>query len=227
MGDALNAAGAVIVGLAAFAGVAYAATRGARNGPSDRVNFDAGTFDIPGIAWDFIDAGETILNQATEQPANVDQGTAAVNIAAFLAAIREAEGTARADDPYRVVFGYGYTVQDLSDHPYFTGEWRGAPFGDGQWSTAAGAYQFIRGTWAELSGKLALPDFGPDSQDRAAIELIRQRGALQDVQAGRFADAVQKVRRIWASMPGAGYGQGERSIEWLAQKYSNAGGSFA
>lgn len=153
--------------------------------------------------------------------------TAEANISAFLAAIRAAEGTARAPDPYRVVMGYGHTLDDLSDHPYFTGEWKGAAFGNGQWSTAAGAYQFIRSTWADVKRRLDLPDFGPHSQDSAAVELIRQRGALEDVKAGRFAQAVGKVRRIWASMPGAGYGQGERAMDWLAAQYSTAGGTFA
>ena len=149
------------------------------------------------------------------------------NVAAFLAAIRAAEGTDLAGDPYRVVFGYGHTIVDLSDHPYFTGEWRGAPFGAGQWSTAAGAYQILRGTWSPLREQLQLPDFGPASQDAAAVELIRQRGALEDVKAGRFAVAVNKVRRIWASLPGAGYGQGERSLQWLAARFENAGGQIA
>lgn len=224
MGFALRA---VLVGVAAFAGVAYAATRAQRNGPADRVAWDHGAVDVPAIANDFADVADVAWWALTERPADVNMDTAQNNIAAFLRVIIAAEGTDRAADPYRVVFGYGHTVSDLSDHPYFTGEWRGAAFGDGQWSTAAGAYQFIRGTWSALRDSLSLPDFGPESQDRAAIELIRQRGALEDVKAGRFADAVMKVRRVWASLPGAGYGQGERSIDWLAQVYEKNGGSFA
>lgn len=216
----MHPAAAIFIGIAAFGGVAYAATRSARNGPVDGL-------DWASVPYDFLDAGETIVNQLTEQPAAVAPDTAATNVAAFLRAIIAAEGTDRASDPYRVVFGYGHTIQDLSNHPYFTGEWQGAPFGDGQWSTAAGAYQFLRRTWAGLQAKLGLPDFGPQSQDLAAIELIRQRGALEDVKAGRFAVAVEKVRRIWASLPGAGYGQGERSLTWLAAQYEANGGTFA
>lgn len=221
----MNARLAIILGVAAFVGVAYALTRGARN--ADRMEIDAGFYDLAGVASDFADAVEVLGYRATETDANVTADEAANNVAAFLATIRASEGTDRAGDPYRVVMGYGLTLQDLSDHPYFTGEWKGAAFGAGQWSTAAGAYQFIRATWAELRTRLALPDFGPESQDAAAVELIRQRGALEDVKAGRFADAVLKVRRIWASLPGAGYGQGERSLAWLQGLYSANGGTFA
>jgi muramidase (phage lysozyme) len=223
----VNARAAILIGLSAFAGVAYAATRGTRNGPAERIDWASGSVDLPAIGWDFVDLGDAFVNQLTEQPANVDAGTAAGNIAAFLAALRASEGTDRAADPYRVVMGYGHTIADLSDHPYYTGEWMGAAFGDGQWSTAAGAYQFLRRTWSDLRDRLALPDFGQASQDAAAVELIRQRGALEDVKAGRFADAVQKVRRIWASLPGAGYGQGERSLAWLAEHYQANGGFLA
>lgn len=211
---------AVVVGLAAAAGVAYALARSARTGPADGINWTS-------LPADVIDAAEGAIDLATEAPAEVPGMTAEANIEAFLATLKVAEGTARAPDPYRVVMGYGHTIEDLSDHPYFTGEWKGAAFGNGQWSTAAGAYQIIRATWADSKRRLDLPDFGPHSQDLAAIELIRQRGALEDVKAGRFAAAVGKVRRIWASLPGAGYGQGERSLEWLAAQYSTAGGTLA
>jgi muramidase (phage lysozyme) len=160
------------------------------------------------------------------------------NVQAFLALIRFAEGTERNGlDPYRVCYGYSHTVQDLSDHPSLTGEWsgkvlpdamcRGAGFGPGCVSTAAGAYQFISSTWKGCKRALGLPDFGPDSQDRAAIYLISQRGALDDVKAGRVADATNKCRREWASLPGAGYGQPERRLADLVAVYEQAGGQVA
>jgi muramidase (phage lysozyme) len=217
-------AAAIFIGLAAFGGVAYALTRSARNGPVDGINW--GT-----LQYDFIDAGETIVNNVTamtQEPEYVAPDLAAMNERAFLAMLRRAEATDRAEDPYRVVMGYGTTLVDLSDHPYNTGEWKGAYFGNPpQLSTAAGAYQFLRRTWDGLRDKLGLPDFGPASQDAAALELIREKGALDDVRAGRFADAVHKVRRVWASLPGAGSGQGERSLESLTAAYVAAGGYLA
>lgn len=160
----------------------------------------------------------------------------AANLGAFLAMIRFAEGTDREADPYRVCYGYGHTIGNLGEHPAVSGEWRGARLpdsmctaaglGPGCISTAAGAYQIIKPTWLGLRGKLGLRDFGQASQDACAVELIRQRGALNDVYAGRFAEAVRKVAPVWASMPGAGYAQPERKLNILADAYRSAGGTI-
>lgn len=206
--------------ITATAGAAWLLVRSARSGPADEPNWAS-------LPEDLIDMGDAVLNQLTEEPANVPADQAAANIAAFLAALRASEGTASQADPFRVVFGYGHTLQSLADHPYFTGEWLGAPFAGGNWSTAAGAYQINRRTWAPLKQRLQLPDFSPASQDAAAIELVREKGALEDVKAGRFGAAVNKVRRVWASLPGAGYGQGERDLDWLTAQYESAGGNLA
>lgn len=162
--------------------------------------------------------------------------TQAANLAAFLAMIRFAEGTEGRGDPYRVCYGYAHTISSLAEHPAVSGEWRGgrlpdsmctaAGFSPGCVSTAAGAYQIIKPTWLSLRASLNLGDFGPASQDACAVELIRQRGALNDVYAGRFADAVRKVAPVWASMPGAGYAQPERKLTILADAYRSAGGTI-
>ena len=80
--------------------------------------------------------------------------------------------------------------------------------------------------WRTRPASLA-PDFGPAAQDAMAIELIRRRGALEDVDAGRFDVAVFKCRREWASLPGAGYAQPERSLDALRTAYLQAGGQLA
>ncbi|OTD25460.1 protein lysB [Escherichia coli] len=43
--------------------------------------------------------------------------------------------------------------------------------------------------WPHYRKQLALPDFSPLSQDRLAIQLIRERGALDDIRAGRIERA--------------------------------------
>lgn len=158
-------------------------------------------------------------------------------INAMLATIKASEGTAGRGDPYRVCFGYRHTINSLADHPAVSGEWRGetlsnsmcsaAGFGPGCVSTAAGAYQIIKPTWLRLKSKLGLRDFSAASQDAAAVQLLRERGALAALNQGRFADAVAAARKEWASLPGAGYGQGERSIAWLSDRFVNAGGVLA
>jgi muramidase (phage lysozyme) len=74
---------------------------------------------------------------------------------------------------------------------------------------------------------LGLPDFSPASQDRAALYLVEKRGALEDVKAGRLAQAVSKCRNEWASLPGNYARQGQRSLEQLAAWYQSAGGNLA
>jgi muramidase (phage lysozyme) len=75
--------------------------------------------------------------------------------------------------------------------------------------------------------QLKLPDFGPISQDGWAIQLIKERKALDDIKTGRIESAIQKCRNIWASLPGAGYGQRENKREDLIAQYSAAGGVLA
>jgi muramidase (phage lysozyme) len=141
------------------------------------------------------------------------------NLKAFLTMIQYAEGT-YGQDGYRKLYG-GSLFNDLSKHPNTpTTKW-------GITSTAAGAYQILSKTWNELQAKLGLPDFSPLSQDKAAIELIRRRKALEDVMAGRWAQAIEKCKKEWASLPGAGYGQNEKNIKNLLAVYKVAGGTIS
>lgn len=146
---------------------------------------------------------------------------AEINTRAFLDMLAYAEGTTK--NGYNTLFGGG-TFDNLADHPR-----RLFPFTNGAGktlkTTAAGRYQFLSRTWDSLRDKLNLPDFGPESQDAAALELVRQRGALADVRAGRVAAAIAKCAPIWASLPGAGYDQPERKIGQLLTAYNNAGGT--
>ena len=191
-------------------------------------------------AWDSVDLwGYTAAAIENRQVTNAmtAHDTSGQNVAAFLSMIAASEGTDRAADPYRVCFGYQHTIADLGDHPAITGEWKGEKLPDatcqgagmrpGCVSTAAGRYQIIKPTWAACARALGLSDFTPASQDAAALYLVKQRGALDDVQGGRVADAIGKCRREWASLPGAGYGQPERRLTALLDTFTNAGGNLA
>jgi muramidase (phage lysozyme) len=94
-------------------------------------------------------------------------------------------------------------------------------------SDAAGRYQFMGRYWPHYKIQLGLPDFGPASQDRWAIQLIRECKAQDDVEAGHFGTALTKCRSRWASLPGAGYGQHENDIADLQAAYTAAGGTIA
>lgn len=158
------------------------------------------------------------LNPSTYTPANVSEEQAAQNVRAFLDMIAYAEGTANPNG-YRMLFG-GRLFDSYADHPRIYIPFRNTT------TSAAGRYQILARTWDTLKARLGLRDFSPASQDAAAVELIRERGALNDVRAGRVAVAVSKVARIWASLPGAGYDQPERKLSALVSAYADAGGTL-
>lgn len=164
-------------------------------------------------------------------------GAAAANRAAMILAIRKAEGT-DGPDGYRIMFGGRHFVS-YKDHPRSPARFFDRRSLSWKWSSAAGAGQFMAvspipgggstliNTWDRLAKKLKLPDFTPASQDRAMVELFRERGALDDIDAGRFDIACRKLRREWASLPDAGYGQPERTLAFLRTAFVDAGGTLA
>lgn len=122
------------------------------------------------------------------------------NVRNFLNRISNAEGTAGVgDNGYNVGFGGG-TFDGYTAHPNVRSEFTQTD-GVKNATTAAGKYQFINKTWNGLAKKLNLPDFSPANQDKAAIELIRQNGALDNVLAGDYKGAVGKLGGVWASLP--------------------------
>lgn len=140
------------------------------------------------------------------------------NLRAFLTMIQYAEGT-YGKNAYKMLFG-GQLFGSYAEHPNI------AIRKNGITSTAAGAYQILFRTWTTVQQAIGLPDFSPSSQDKAAIELVRRRGALEDVLAGRLEQAVKKCRKEWASLPGAGYGQREHSFSTISKVYQQAGGQM-
>lgn len=172
-------------------------------------------------APDLIDAAVSVAQEAQEMLSSESEQVKNQNQTAFLWMIRVSEGTS-GPDGYRTIVG-GSLFNGFADHPRILVDLPRL----GIKSSAAGAYQFIRRTWDSVASKLGLPDFSPASQDQAALELIRQRGALADVRAGRFAVAVDKCRKEWASLPGAGYGQHENTLARLQAAYTDAGGYLA
>ncbi|WP_232435877.1 glycoside hydrolase family 104 protein [Burkholderia ubonensis] len=146
-----------------------------------------------------------------------DTTTADPNVQAFLLMIRTGEGTT-GPNGYRTLFGGGL-FDSFGDHPNVAVT-RGTLT-----STAAGAYQILYRTWLEAKAALGLTDFSPASQDAAAVWLIKRRGALADVQAGRFDAAIRKCNKEWASLPGSPYGQPTLTLARAHSLLLAAGGS--
>lgn len=168
------------------------------------------------------------LGEFVSPTPNADQ-----NIAAFLSAVSVGEGTATANG-YRYLFGSRPGNEKLfssfDDHPRVrTYEVRDEFIKNGKrdYTTAAGRYQITETTFNRLQKKLGTVGFSPDVQDRMAIELIRERGALADVRAGRYEQAVLKLRQEWASLPGSPYGQPTKTLTAFRSAYEAAGGAVA
>jgi len=92
-------------------------------------------------------------------------------------------------------------------------------------SSAAGRYQLLFKYWVAYQKKLKLPDFSPLSQDKIALQQIKERGALGHIDNGDLALAISACSNIWASLPGNSYGQHTNSIIDLRAAYVAAGGA--
>ena len=133
------------------------------------------------------------------------------NVRRFLDLISAAEGTTEAG--YNALFGGG-TVDSLESHPNKSKSFTNTE-GKKQRSTAAGRYQILGSVWDSLADRLGLEDFSERSQDLGAIELIREKGALDDVVSGDYVEAINKLGSIWASIPSSTYNQPKRSWDWV------------
>lgn len=149
------------------------------------------------------------------------------NLDAFLTMIAVSEGTNSIGDR-----GYNCVVGSRPQMPILFGSYADHPrivvqLSSALSSTAAGRYQILKRYYDTYKAQLGLTDFGPASQDAIAIQMIRERNALADIEAGRFDIAIGKVKNIWVSLPGAGYGQHENRLADLRDAFVKAGGQLA
>lgn len=151
------------------------------------------------------------------------------NLSAFLDMLAWSEGTSTSKytkcDGYDVIVGgidSPHTFTDFSKHPgvLVTVNSKGLK------STAAGRYQLLKRYYDSYTKSLGLKDFSPASQDAIAVQQIKEQRALDDVIHGRIPTAIEKCSNIWASLPGAGYGQREHNLTNLLEKYVHAGGEL-
>ena len=138
---------------------------------------------------------------------------------ALLNTIRYAEGTwKQGQEGYRTLYGGG-RFSSLERHPEIVVVKRYT-------SAAAGAYQFLPGTWSEAARKLQLESFEPSSQDQAALYLVDRRGMLDHIdQQGLTREAMAVLAHEWASFPTlagrSAYGQPVKRADELQRFYSS------
>lgn len=143
---------------------------------------------------------------------------------AFLDMVAWSEGT---DNGRQKTRNHGYDVivggelfTDYSDHPR-----KLVTLNPKLKSTAAGRYQLLSRWWDAYRKQLGLKDFSPKSQDAVALQQIKERGALPMIDRGDIRQAIDRCSNIWASLPGAGYGQFEHKADSLIAKFKEAGGT--
>jgi len=145
------------------------------------------------------------------------------NARRYLDIISFAEGTLgpQGRPRYDITFGYTPITNKLVAHP------RRLVNSGGYESDAAGAYQFLSTTWDRVAPMVKARDFGPKSQDLAALQLIRMRGVNPD----RDPISPQSIARLapeWASLPTlqgkSYYGQPVRSFKDIQRFVQNRGG---
>ena len=88
---------------------------------------------------------------------------------------------------------------------------------------ALGRYQLLSRWWDAYRKQLGLKDFSPKSQDAVALQQIKERGALPMIDRGDIRQAIDRCSNIWASLPGAGYGQFEHKADSLIAKIQRSG----
>ncbi|MBT9097456.1 glycoside hydrolase family 104 protein [Methylovulum psychrotolerans] len=146
------------------------------------------------------------------------------NRAAFLTMVALSEGTEHlGDHGYNVLVG-GTLFNGYKDHPR-----KVVHIHEDLNSTAAGRYQVLARFFDAYKAKLHLPDFGKQSQDHIALQILQEQHALGDVDSGKLDSAIDKCANIWASFPGKDnkYGQRTNSLVRLHSYFKQAGGVIA
>lgn len=138
---------------------------------------------------------------------------AELNARAFMTVVRIGEASSKkkiSDKPldYNITYGTE-TFDSYEKHP------RKSATQSGITSTAAGAYQFMPGTWDMVNSIEKQKDFSPESQDRAfllRVEIVNDDalvgvankaciGVLDDLYNGNIEAVASKLSGIWKPLP--------------------------
>jgi len=138
-------------------------------------------------------------------------------------AIAWAEGTRNhSEDGYDVMFSFEI-MDSCNRHPN-----RCIAYGN-TCSTAAGRYQFLKGTWDSVKSANGLSNFEPENQEIGAKYLmnsVRHVTVPQNrpMTASEFSNAMSKLSYEWASLPPGRYGQPVKSASQMRSMYCSLAG---
>lgn len=150
-----------------------------------------------------------------KKPIDFDQYLKDPNVQKMLNLIGKAEGA-----DYDTIVGGKKKITDFSAHPNIVG----LRTAQGP-SKAAGKYQITKNTYDRYAKKLGLRDFSPETQDKIAVQILHDTGALKDIVKGKFKSAVEKAGGTWMSLPSSKIiqGRGPRSWDWVAKNLQDVG----
>jgi muramidase (phage lysozyme) len=131
---------------------------------------------------------------------------------ALLDTIAGSESAYPGRDAYKVIYG-GRVSETLTDHPRQHVEIVAGP-NAGKKTSAAGRYQYLARSWDEARRALGLPDFSPESQDKAAFWEAQRtyraktgRDLIADIREAngdpqKLAGIGRGISSWWTSLPG-------------------------
>lgn len=155
--------------------------------------------------------------------AQIREALRSPNVEAFERVIRQGESNQIDEGPnsaWSIING-GSHFTDFTHHPF--GRLKTTEGGK-----AAGACQWLPTTYADLQDRYPedIRDFTKSSQKFAFAAKLVDRGALQDVLAGRLEDAIGRCRKEWTSLPGAAENT-SYTLERARQVFRQYGGTEA
>lgn len=151
-----------------------------------------------------------------------------INLKAFLSTIKVSEGTfGDGDDGYNVLVG-GHLFDSYDDHPRILVDVRDKEGNIIERSTAAGAFQVLEHNFDIYKPQLGLPDFGHDSQDAIAVQMLKETGSYALILSGNITAAIVAASSRWASFPNvsgaSAYGQPVQKMNTLVLAFQRFGG---
>jgi muramidase (phage lysozyme) len=214
MGAGMNndQAGIVLLLVAVAAAVYFLGGSGSANAAVEDDSGDTGN-DLSAVTT--TSALDDLTGSLGLMDSNTNNNGYDANLSAFLYMLRMGESSNR----YNVIYG-GQTFSDYSHHPDV---WVPIPSRPGYGSTAAGAYQFIFGTWNMVAGQAGVSDFSPGSQDAGAVQYLTDLGAMPYIEAGDVAGACAQINSTGVIFESLSV----RSQSQLQAWYQGGGGALA
>ena len=140
-------------------------------------------------------------------------------VKAFMTMLRIGEGTLDEGGYERIVGGESFSDygKDFSDHPdVYIKKYD---------STAAGAYQITRTNWKDAPfvkwrKDNKVENFSKVSQDKYCVYLLKNKKRVVDlIIKGHVSEAIRKLGKEWASLPGAGANQREEKMQDVVSNF--------